>query len=235
MNLPLALTLALGGVAALDAVPLSQALLSQPLVTGVVLGVLWQQPALALSVAFVLQILAASTLPVGARTPEDYALGGVVGTGVALLLFTQQPFNLARDACAFAGVGTGLVASVVGVPFIKWQRRRNEALSRWCEESLRAGSEGALGVAHGAAVVLAFAVGVALTAIFLAAGYWVLRGTVETQSLRLGRAWSYAEPLWIGLGLAHLLNAFAQRRLLRAALFGASLVAAWVFLVVQGS
>ncbi len=235
MNPRLLLTIGLGGVAALDAVPVGQTLLSQPLVTAVVLGALWNQPALALSVGIVLQILAASTLPVGARTPEDYALGGVVGCGVALVLFTSQPYNLARDACAFAGVVSGLVAAVAGVPFIKWQRRRNEALSRWCEEALRAGSERAPGAAHVAAVVLAFAIGVALTAIFLAAGYWLLRGTVETQTLRLGRAWSFAHPLWMGLGLAQLLNAFVQRRLVRAALFGASLVAAWAFLVIEGS
>jgi len=41
-----------------------------------------------------------------------------------------------------------------------------------------------------------------------------------------------AQPVWLGLGLAHLLNAFVQRRFMRAALFGLGLVVGWVLLVV---
>ena len=90
----LLLTFLLGGIAALDATPVAQTLLSQPLVTATILGALWGNLALALQVGIVLQILAASTLPVGARTPDDYAVGGVVGAGVALALASQQPFEV---------------------------------------------------------------------------------------------------------------------------------------------
>ena len=54
-------------------------------------------------------------------------------------------------------------------------------------------------------------------------------------SIRLSRAWEMAHPLWIGLGLAHLLNAFLQRRLTRAALFAASLIGAWLFRMARFS
>ena len=230
--LPVLGTLLLGGIAALDATPVAQTLLSQPLVTASLLGWLWSDWEVALKVGVVLQILAAGTLPLGARTPEDYATGGVVGAGLALALASQQPFAFARDACALVGVLAGMTAATAGVPLIKWQRRRNEGLSRWCEAELLRGEEGALGESHRAAVVLAFAVGVGFSAVCLGLGVVGFRILIDHQSLRLSQAWALAEPLWLGLGLAQLLSAFIQRRLGRAALFGAALVAAWIVLMV---
>lgn len=224
--------LALGGIAALDATPVAQTLLSQPLVTATLLGLVWGDLKLALEVGVVLQILAASTLPVGARTPEDYAIGGVVGAGLALALGSQQSFEVARQACALVGVLAGLASATIGISLLKWQRRRNEGLSRWCEAALRGGNEGALAAAQRAGVVLAFGVGVGFTAACLALGLGGLRGLVSHESLRLARAWALARPLWIGLGLAQLLNAFVQRRTTRAALFGIALLGAWLVLMV---
>jgi mannose/fructose/N-acetylgalactosamine-specific phosphotransferase system component IIC len=225
-------TVVLGGIAVLDATPVAQTLLSQPLVTATLLGWLWNDWPLALQVGIVLQILSASTLPIGARTPEDYAAGGVIGTGLALVLASQQAFDYARDGCALVGVLAGLVAAVVGVPLVKWQRRRNEGLGRWAEAALRDGNGRALGIAHGAGVALAFGVGIAFTALAIGAGAWGLGDLVSRESLRLSHAWALARPLWIGLGLAQLLNAFIQRRLLRAALFGGALLATWLALLV---
>jgi mannose/fructose/N-acetylgalactosamine-specific phosphotransferase system component IIC len=225
-------TFLLGGIAALDATPVAQTLLSQPLVTATVLGALWGNLELALQVGVVLQILAASTLPVGARTPEDYAVGGVVGTGTALALGSQQSFEVAQHASAMLGVIAGLITAVLGVPLLKWQRRRNEGLSRWCEEALRQGDEGALAAAQRAGVVLAFATGVAATAVMVGVAVRAFQGLAAHESLRLARAWSLAQPLWIGLGLAQLLHAFVQRRLTRAALFGLALLAGWLVLMV---
>jgi len=227
-------TLLLGGVAVLDATPIAQTMLSQPLVTATLLGAIWGEWRVALEVGVVLQILAASTLPIGARTPEDYASGGVVGAGVALAIASRQHFLMLDDAAALMGVLAGLVTATFGVPLIKWQRRRNEGLSRWCEAEVRRGDAGAIGAAQGAGAVLAFAVGVGYCAGCLALGVWLLGPLAGRHSLRLARAWMLAQPLWIGLGLAQLLQAFVQRRLIRAALFAMAMLAAWLLLMVTG-
>ncbi|HEY6866025.1 MAG TPA: PTS sugar transporter subunit IIC [Candidatus Eisenbacteria bacterium] len=227
-------TVALGGIAALDAVPVGQTMISQPLVTAAILGALWGDPHTALETGVVLQLLAASTLPVGARTPEDYASGGVVGTAVALGLAAQQPFAMAREASALLGVLAGLLTATGGVPLIKWQRRRNEGLARWCEAALRRGRGGALAEAQWAGIAFSFGVGVGYTALCLTLGLVALGGAVTHESLRLSRAWALAQPLWIGLGLAQLLSAFLQRRLARAAVFAFALAAAWLVLIVGG-
>ena len=226
------LTVLLGGVAALDATPVAQTLLSQPLVTASLLGALWGDWHTALAVGVVLQILAASTLPVGSRTPEDYPVGGVVGAALALALAHDVHLQPWRDGAQLAGVLVGLLAAGSGVPLLKWQRRRNEGLARWCEAELRAGNERAPALASAAGVALAFGVGVALCAGWLAVGTLLLRRPVATESLRLSRAWTLAQPLWLGFGLAQLLHAFVQRKLTRAGVFGAALVGAWLTLVL---
>jgi mannose/fructose/N-acetylgalactosamine-specific phosphotransferase system component IIC len=230
--LQIAGSLVLAGLAVLDATPVGQTLFSQPLVTAALLGWLWGDWSVALSVGVVLQILAASTLPVGSRTPEDYALGGVIGTTLALMLASEQPFEMARDASRMLGCVAGLVTAALGVALLKWQRRTHEGLGPWVDGEIAEGRERALGQAQGAAVVLAFALGVTFAAVSLGLGLWALRPLVAHDSIRLSRAWSLAQPLWIGLGLAQLLNAFVNRRLTRAALFGVTLLTTWLILMV---
>ena len=141
MSARLIATFLLGGIAAVDATPVAQTLLSQPLFTATILGALWGNLTLALEVGIVLQIMAASTLPVGARTPEDYAVGGVVGAGVALALGSQQPFEVSRNAGAMLGALAGMIGAVLGVPLIKWQRRRNDRLFRLRQHRCRSQRE----------------------------------------------------------------------------------------------
>jgi mannose/fructose/N-acetylgalactosamine-specific phosphotransferase system component IIC len=227
-------TVLLGGIAALDATPVAQTMLSQPLVSATLLALVWGDWSVALKVGVVLQVFAAGTSPIGARTPEDYATGGVIGVGTALMLASSARFAVTQDAAAFVGCVTGMLAAVASVPLIKWQRRRNEGLSRWCEAALRSGDASALGRAHAAAVVLAFGIGLVFCAVFLAAAVRLLPPLVQHHSIRLSRVWEVCQPLWLGLGLAHLLNAFVQRRFLRAALFGLGLVVGWVLLFVGG-
>ena len=231
-DLRLLATIAIGGVAALDATPVAQTLLSQPLVTATALGALWGDWVTAFEVGLVLQILAASTLPLGARTPEDYSTGGVVGVGLALMAAHRIPFEMYRESCATARRDLRPARRHVSAcRCSRWQRRRHEGLSRWCEAAVRSGHPGALAAAHRAAVALAFAIAVAYCALWMTA-LPLVSGLAERESLRLARAWTLAQPLWLGLGLAQLMHAFLQRRLARASLYGVSLVVAWLVFIL---
>jgi mannose/fructose/N-acetylgalactosamine-specific phosphotransferase system component IIC len=229
---PLLGTLAVAAVAAADTVALAQTFLSQPLVTATVLGWLWGDLTLGLGAGCVLQVLAVTTQPLGARVPEDYAAGGVVGAGVALVLGRGHPFASSRDAALLLGVMAGLLASLGGMALARWQRRRNEGLARWCEAELRRGTRGALLRASWAGVALAAALGVSYCATFLALAAWVGEPLVHHESLRLARAWALAQPLWMGFAMAQLLNGFVRRRPRRALVFAAALMAGWLVRVL---
>ena len=232
MNFSYLITVLLGGVAALDAVPVAQTMISQPLVTATLLGLLWGDLPTALQVGMVLQILAVTTQPVGARPGEDYASGGVVGAGLALALVQRQPFLLVREASVMAGVLVGIVVAIMGATLTRMLRRLNEGLGRWAEGEVRAGREGALGAAQRAGIVLAFGIGVSYSAACLGLSLWGLSPLVDSESLRLAKAWNLAQPIWLGLGLAQMLQSFVRRHLVRGALFGAALVSAWIVLMV---
>jgi hypothetical protein len=149
------------------------------------------------------------------------------------MLASQQPFEMTRASSALVGVMVGMLVATLSVPALKWQRRRNEALARWCEAELHAGRTSALRSAQGAGVVLAFGVGVGFTALAVGIGFRVFRGVVSDHSIPLSHAWTLAQPLWLGLGLAQLLHAFVQRRLTRAAIFAVALLGTWLFLLVR--
>jgi hypothetical protein len=68
--------------------------------------------------------------------------------------------------------------------------------------------------------------------VWLAGPLVLLRPLVEHESLRLSRAWTLAQPLWMGYGLAQLLHAFVQRRMMRLGVFGAAMIGAWLTLVM---
>ncbi len=116
-----------------------------------------------------------------------------MGAGTALLIATRAPYEHVRQAASLVGVMTGLLAATAGVPLVRWQRRHNEGLARWCEASLRAGNEHALAQAQWAAVSLAFAVGLAACAAWLGLANWGAP-LAERESLRLAGAWHLLQP-----------------------------------------
>ena len=79
-------------------------------------------------------------------------------------------------------------------------------------------------------MALAFALGLATCVAWFALANWGAP-YVERESLKLAGAWHLLQPLWLGFGLAQLLNAFVQKRLERAGIFAAALVAAWLVIV----
>ena len=234
---PLLATLALGGIAALDATPVAQTLLSQPLVTATILGLSVGRPgALALQVGIVLQILAASTLPVGARTPEDYAIGRRRRRGHSRWRSrAQQPFALARDACAFAGVLAGLVAATAGVPLHQMAaapQRRPEPLVRGARSARGTSARSARRTR--AAVVSGVRGRCSVTAPFVWRwDVWGLRGagraTIRSGSRARGRSPSRCGS---GSGSPSSSTPSCSGGSCGPRVFGAALLAAWLVLMV---
>lgn len=177
--------------------------MSQPLVGGALAGAIWGDAYSGMQVGALLQLFALAGLPLGGRTPEDYASAGVVGPSVAL--FLRQQFSTSSFAAPLVcGTAAGLVVALVGRLLVRWMRARNVGLAHWLDAELLAGQAGAVDRAHALGVFHAFAVGagfVLASTVALAAS---ARALVAFDALAVERACTLAEPaLWgLGAGLA---------------------------------
>ena len=201
-----------GGIVAADTAAFVQLLVSQPLVAGFVTGALWGRPEVGLEIGSILQLFACGTLPIGGRTPEDFATGAVVGVGAACLLERAQPIASAQGGPLAFGLLAAFAVALVGKTWIAWQRRHNEGLARWCEERLAAGDLGALGRAHGAGVATAFGIGVAWTAIAFALVHGAGDRLMDRQGVAFGQAWQLGGPVLWGFGAGAVARNFVQGR-----------------------
>src|SRR5262245_32486890 len=109
----LLLTGLLGGWLAADATALAQLLVSQPLVGGTLAGWIWGDAMTGMHVGALLQLFALAGLPLGGRTPEDFASAGVIGPIVALAVHHELP-SATPAVPLVLGAVAGLVAAIVG-------------------------------------------------------------------------------------------------------------------------
>jgi len=193
----------LGGWLAADATACFQLLVSQPLVGGALAGCVWGDAYAGMQVGALLQLFALAGLPLGGRTPEDFASAGVVGPTVALTVKGTLPTS-SFAAPLVLGVVSGLFVALVGRLLVRWLRARNVGLAHWVDGELGRGHAGALDGAQGLGVFHAFAIGAGFTLVSTVVLAAATRAAVRFDGLAVERAATLAEPaLWgMGAGLA---------------------------------
>lgn len=205
------LTAGLGGWLAADATALGQILVSQPIVAGALTGMLWGDLEIGVRVGALLQLFALARPPLGGRTPEDFAAGGIVGPLTAVGLGPLSPY-VTTPVLTVLGVAAGLATALAGRPLTRWLRGRNEQLVHWVDAELAAGRAQALDRAHVLGVVHTFCVGAGFTVL---AGAACLRGAAWLTAFdmpALTRAAALTEPLLWGLGAGIAARTFVPLR-----------------------
>lgn len=134
------------GVLGLDQVAFAQALVSQPLVGGAILGCLAGDPGSGLLAGAFFQFLCLTDLPVGASVPPDTALAGLIGVATFLSLghppgWGQQSL-LGLLAAGFLPIA--ILARLVELPV----RRANR---HWTQVTVNLLEAGHFGLAQAAA------------------------------------------------------------------------------------
>ena len=154
----------LAGVLALDATAAFQLMLSQPLVSGALAGLVIGDPGAGLAIGAALQLVWLGVLPVGAAPFPDTAVATVVGVGVAAIL-TE----------AGSGVGwaigiailVALLTGALGQWLIARVRRLNMRLADMAIERAKQGSGRGIGLAVAFALGARFAAGAILAVVVL--------------------------------------------------------------------
>ncbi len=187
------LLVAWGTLVALDLVSVPQAMLSRPLVAGLVAGWLAGDVEAGLRVGVVLELFALDVLPIGAVRYPDYGPATVVG--VALAAGAPWEFGLGLS------VGVALIVASVGGWSLQLVRRWNARAIQRQAAALAAGESGAIRRLQYAGLARDGARGAVLTALGLLAAWGLGR------SLTLDRGTAVGLTLVaIGTGLAAAAN-----------------------------
>lgn len=170
---------------------------------GALAGAIWGDAYSGMQVGALLQLFALAGLPLGGRTPEDYASAGIVGPTIALYLRHQLP-TASFAAPLVCGTAAGLVAALVGRLLVRWLRAQNVGLAHWLDGELAKGHARAVDHAHALGVFHAFAIGAAFVLVSTVALALCAKALVTFDALAVERASNLAEPaLWgLGAGLA---------------------------------
>jgi mannose/fructose/N-acetylgalactosamine-specific phosphotransferase system component IIC len=116
-----------GGVCALDTTAAWQLMLSQPLVSGTIAGLVLGEPQVGVFVGLVLQLLWSSAIPVGARPMPDAPVGTVSGVWFTVTLLENN--DLASSSfCYLLGLIAALCLALIGRHTIMLEREISRRL-----------------------------------------------------------------------------------------------------------
>jgi len=182
-----ALALLAGGLA-LDATAAFQLMLSQPIVSGTLAGLVTGDLGTGLAIGATLQLVWLGVLPVGAAPFPDTAVATVVGVGVARTL-------TAAGSGAGWAIGIAVVVSLltgaVGQWLIARVRRLNMRLADMAIARAERGDSRGIGLAVALALGARFAAGAALAAVVL-----VVTSVVAGHAAPVGGPAHYPALVW---------------------------------------
>lgn len=189
-----------GALCALDAAPLAQTLLSQPLPAAVLTGAVLRCENTAAPVGIALQVLWTALLPLGGSLIPDSgpAVVGAVAAAALLLEGDAASVAWAPPVCFLAA----LVAGMAGARTVMWARRWNHALLRAAELRVIAGDVAALERSHAIALGLSAVrgAGVAVATALVGWGAGVMAARVlPAAAPAVAAAGHWALPAGIGV------------------------------------
>jgi len=218
-----------GGVCALDSTAVWQLMLSQPLVSSTIAGLVLGAPEVGIFVGIVLQLVWSGAVPVGARPMPDAPVGSLSGVWFAATLLETNGFA-SPSFCYLLGVISALCIALVGRHTILIEREISRKLFRGFIRRASAGEKAFPERVVAAAVAIAFARGFILCLLALVALALIARLLARNPAFS---ARDYGLTLLIieALGAGVLFSVFVRRSRTRVLAFAGGLV--WAFLVMN--
>ncbi|MBN1503702.1 MAG: PTS sugar transporter subunit IIC [Candidatus Eisenbacteria bacterium] len=221
-----------GGVCALDTTAAWQVMLSQPLVSASIAGLLTGAPATGAAVGVLLQMLWSGSIPVGARPMPDAPVASVSGVWFASALLDCRP-DFPVPLAQIAGVAAALGVALVGRETIMLERELNRRLFARFLTRLKTGRVGDPGGVQLAGAALAFSRGFALCLVAIGL-LTALTGPACRLAPPAACTGAHATVLVGALGVGVLFNTFVRRSRTRLAAFAGGLVFAFLLRDVLG-
>ncbi|UCG90958.1 MAG: PTS sugar transporter subunit IIC [candidate division WOR-3 bacterium] len=197
----------IGAVIILDKYAFGEFGISQPVVSGMIIGALFGDLASGIFLGAMLQLIFLGGLPIGRVIPPDGQAAGIIGCGS---YFFIRPFNAAGHALFVAFV-LALLGAIIGGIMELYTRRFNEKLSH-----LIMRKENCLSVCHLAGLVTAF-----LRGFFLFLPIFIVASSISIPALFPELSRESATIICVSIGLANGIYLFVKKTTIVYTIIGA--------------
>ncbi len=191
-------TTILGALILLDKYAVGEFGISQPIMAGTVLGLIFGDIQTGIFLGAVFQLIFLAGLPIGRDVPPDAQGAGIAGCGAYFLL---SRFNN-PDIAIFISILVGIFASIWGSVLDVMVRYYNEKLYHYFLRKISR-----LAICHLAGIFTAF-----LRGIFLFLPIFILATTVRTPDTEIGLKKELLIAMITGIGMANGIYLFLKRR-----------------------
>ena len=223
--------LVLAGVIAMDTTSGPQFLISEPVVSCVVLGMLFHRPEFGLWLGILFQLLWLGYLPLGAARLTDGNMAAFIAT--ASLLSAQRLFaidDVLVKAAVIPALFYGIAVGAVGLYLTKFVRKTNGMRNDVLRSRFETGEDASLAKAHLAGIGSSFLRGVVM-ALVLVPGGTVLLGCIRFLSAQMAIIMSTASLLIWGAVSASAVLFFWRRERSRYFVLGSLGGLVWILFV----
>ena len=200
----------LGGFVALDKTEACQTMLSQPLVIGLIVGLILKDLQAGIKVGILLQLIYLWVLPIGSAVFPDQAIGGTVGTFgfIALLrFFPERPSSV----LFFSVIYTVVFALLAGWTLIK-QRELNLKLIQKADFYAKDARISKIKTLFFWALLGSFGRGFIVTALGILGVFIVLKPGIGLSTIPSDHYLAGIEIPLLGFGIGTMLHFFGKRK-----------------------
>ncbi len=226
------LLILLGGIVALDTTAGPQILISEPIVSCTLLGILFSYPGTGVLIGILYQLLWLGYLPLGGTAFTDNNLAAFVST--ASYFTARNVFNLSGAAERAALIPMMLIAAAVGYLGLRlhvYEQRINGKRNDMCLKRFEDGGTLSVGRLHGAGIATAYAKGALVTAVTVPPGM-LFCGAVTALPSWGFEGISHASAVITGLAAASAILFYRLKDKNVSLIFGALCGCIWILLVL---
>lgn len=220
----------MGGVVSADTDAAWQSMVSQPLISCSIAGLLMGDLALGSVVGMLLQLPYLAELPVGGARVSLGNLGAFISAGLAVKL--NQAFPGQTNLILLFTILYGVALSRVSIPLQNWNRRLNLILVNQADLAAENGDITKISRLNYLGVLNSLFFGILFSAIFFFSGKYIVQSAIISFPFKTSLP--FLKPTLLGAGLGAMFWLFLKRTTFRYTLIGTvmsaiALLIVWIY------
>lgn len=189
----------IGGIVGIDTAAAWQLMISQPVVTCPVIGLIFGQPEIGILLGILLELPWLIEMPIGAKHGLSGNLGAVVATGIAIYLNSHKCNT--ENIIIIISILYSLLVSRAGSYLLIVKRKLNSKLTYLADDAAARGDISLISRFHLTGVIYSFTLGFLLVGVGFTIGLFLLPSLCEFIHPDFDNAFGLAKFGLLGLGV----------------------------------